>query len=187
MLVLILCQSPGKCTDNSVSSNTFENNTCKVGTGTDGYIQEALIHSSMNDQSTKKVKCDFTFFFIFNGLTAIEYGSTSLCCGNAELIRTSLGIFVARFIALSFVTVVGEAEIRRLANSACRRHTPLILFSFTGYEGYFSYTNKQAPQKNLRGLFIGGGGENIRHIPVAHPYGPWSRITDHVQICVRQI
>jgi len=43
----------------------------------------------VNDQSTKKVKCDFTFFFIFNGLTAIEYGSTALCCGNAELIRVS--------------------------------------------------------------------------------------------------
>ena len=48
------------------------------------------MHSSMNDQSTKKVKCDFTFFFIINGLTAIDYGSTSLCCGNAELIRVSL-------------------------------------------------------------------------------------------------
>jgi len=53
-------------------------------------IKEALIHSSVNDQSTKKVKCDFTFIFIFNGLTAIEYGSTSLCCGNPELIRVSL-------------------------------------------------------------------------------------------------
>gem|GEM_PF-3100348 len=52
--------------------------------------KEALIHSSVNDQSTKKVKFDFTFFFIFNGLTAIEYGSTVLCCGNSELIRVSL-------------------------------------------------------------------------------------------------
>ena len=43
-----------------------------------------------NYQSTKKVKCDFTFFFIFNGLTAFEYGSTSLCCGNSELNRVSL-------------------------------------------------------------------------------------------------
>jgi len=53
-------------------------------------MKEALIHSSVNDQSTKKVKCDFTFFFIFKGLTAIEYGSTALYCGNAELIRVSL-------------------------------------------------------------------------------------------------
>gem|GEM_PF-878816 len=59
---------------------------------TRNYIKEALIHSSVNDQSTEKVKCDFTFFFIFNGLTAIEYGSTALCCGNAELIRVSLNV-----------------------------------------------------------------------------------------------
>ena len=32
--------------------------------------------SSMNYQSTKKVKCDFTFFFIFNGLSATENDST---------------------------------------------------------------------------------------------------------------
>jgi len=54
---------------------------------------EALINSSMNNQSTKKVKkvkCDFTFFFIFNGLSATENGSTSMCCGNFELIRVSL-------------------------------------------------------------------------------------------------
>ena len=55
-------------------------------------IREALINSSVNDQSTKKVKCDFTFFFIFNGLSTIENGSTSLCCGNSGLIRVSLAI-----------------------------------------------------------------------------------------------
>jgi len=54
------------------------------------FFKEALMNSPVNDQSPKKVKCDFAFFFIFNGLTAIEYGSTALCCGNAELIRVSL-------------------------------------------------------------------------------------------------
>jgi len=54
-------------------------------------FREALIDSSMNNQSTKKVKCDFTFFFIFNGLSATKNGSTSMCCGNSELIRVSLG------------------------------------------------------------------------------------------------
>jgi hypothetical protein len=56
-----------------------------------GSFREALNNSSMNYQSTKKVKFDFTFFFIFNGLSAIENGSTSMCCGNSELIRVSLG------------------------------------------------------------------------------------------------
>ena len=53
---------------------------------------EALINSSMNYQSTKKGKCDFPFFFIFNDLLVIENGSTSLCCGNSELIRVSLDV-----------------------------------------------------------------------------------------------
>jgi len=53
---------------------------------------ETLINSSMNYQSTKKVKCDYTFFFIYNGLSAIENGSTSLCYGTSELIRVSLYI-----------------------------------------------------------------------------------------------
>ena len=44
----------------------------------------------MNYQSTKKGKCDFPFFYIFNDLLVIENGSTSLCCGNSELIRVSL-------------------------------------------------------------------------------------------------
>jgi len=57
---------------------------------TNNNLKEALINSSVNDQSTKKIKCDFAFFFIFNGLPAIEYGSTFLCCGNSELIRVSL-------------------------------------------------------------------------------------------------
>jgi len=52
-------------------------------------FKEALINSSINYQSTKKEKCDFTFFFIFNGLSAVENGSTSLCCGISELIRVS--------------------------------------------------------------------------------------------------
>ena len=45
----------------------------------------------MNYQSTNKGKCDSPFFFIFNDLLVIENGSTSLCCGNSELIRVSLG------------------------------------------------------------------------------------------------
>ena len=44
----------------------------------------------MNYQSTKKGKCDFPFFLIFNDLLVIENGSTSSCCGNSELIRVSL-------------------------------------------------------------------------------------------------
>ena len=57
-----------------------------------GYVlfNEALINSSMNYQSTKKGKCDFPFFIIFNDLLVIENGSTSLCCGNSELISVSL-------------------------------------------------------------------------------------------------
>jgi hypothetical protein len=31
-------------------------------------IKQALNNSSMNSQSTKKMKFDFTYFFIFNGL-----------------------------------------------------------------------------------------------------------------------
>gem|GEM_PF-1762831 len=50
----------------------------------------SLIDETNNDQSTKKVKCDFTFFFIINGLSTIENGSTALCCGNSELISVSL-------------------------------------------------------------------------------------------------
>jgi hypothetical protein len=53
-------------------------------------IKQALINSSMHYQSTKKGNCDFPFFFIFNDLLVIENGSTSLCCGNSELIRVSL-------------------------------------------------------------------------------------------------
>jgi len=55
-------------------------------------FKEALINSSMNYQSTNKVKCDFTLFFIFNGLPAIENGGTSMCRRNSELIRVSLGV-----------------------------------------------------------------------------------------------
>jgi hypothetical protein len=44
----------------------------------------------MNYQSTKKVKSDFTFFFIFNDLPVIENGGTSMCRGTSELIRGSL-------------------------------------------------------------------------------------------------
>jgi len=50
---------------------------------------EALINSSLNYQSTKKAKCDFAFFFIFNDLPAIENGGTSMCRRNSELIRVS--------------------------------------------------------------------------------------------------
>ena len=48
----------------------------------------------MNDQSTNKIKCDFILFYIFNGLSAIENGNTSVCCENSELIRISLKLFV---------------------------------------------------------------------------------------------
>ena len=64
-----------------------------------------------NDQSKKKVKCDFTFFFIFNGLTAIEYGSTSLCCGNSELIRVSLRVKL-RFFKIHCETNILHSVIR---------------------------------------------------------------------------
>jgi len=61
----------------------------------------SLMDETNNDQSTKKVKCDFTFFFIFNGLTVIEYGSTALCCGNSELISVSLRIGLNNSLALA--------------------------------------------------------------------------------------
>jgi hypothetical protein len=47
-------------------------------------IKEALNNSSMNYQSTNKIKCDFILFFIFNGLSATENGNTSMCCGNSD-------------------------------------------------------------------------------------------------------
>jgi len=46
----------------------------------------------MNYQSTKKIKCDFIFFFIFNGLSATKNGSTFMCCGDFELIKVSLAL-----------------------------------------------------------------------------------------------
>jgi hypothetical protein len=55
-----------------------------------GAYKEALNNSSMNSQSTKWMKCDFIHFFIFNGVTAIENGDTSMYRGNSELIRVSL-------------------------------------------------------------------------------------------------
>jgi hypothetical protein len=64
-----------------------------INTLIDYIFMEALNNSSMNYQSTKKGKCDFPFFlFIFNDLLVIENDSTSLCCGNPELIRVSLYI-----------------------------------------------------------------------------------------------
>jgi len=45
---------------------------------------EALMNSSVNYLITKKVKCDLTFFFIFNDLSAIEHGSIILHCGNPD-------------------------------------------------------------------------------------------------------
>ena len=56
----------------------------------DDIIEEALNNSSMNYQSTNRIKCDFILFFIFNGLSATENGNTFMCCGNSELIRVSL-------------------------------------------------------------------------------------------------
>jgi len=61
--------------------------------------KEALNNSSMNYQSTKKIKCDFIFFSIFSGLSATENGNTSMCCGNSELIRVSLTVmYVSAFM-----------------------------------------------------------------------------------------
>ncbi len=54
-------------------------------------FREALIDSSLNYQSKKKAKCYFALSFIFNHLSVIENGGTSLCRGNSELIRVSLG------------------------------------------------------------------------------------------------
>jgi hypothetical protein len=44
----------------------------------------------MNDQSKNISKCDFDIFFIFNGLSAIENGGTSMCRGTSEFFRGSL-------------------------------------------------------------------------------------------------
>gem|GEM_PF-5397569 len=57
-----------------------------------------------NYQSTKKKKCDFTFFFIFNSLPPNENSSTSLCCGNSELIRVSLDITPTKIIAMLLIS-----------------------------------------------------------------------------------
>ena len=72
----------------------------------------------MNYQSTKKGKCDFPFFFIFNDLLVIENGSTSLCCGNSELIRVSLEYLPQRFAA--------SQERLKPRTSADRIQTPLV-------------------------------------------------------------
>ncbi len=48
------------------------------------------MNSPLNYQGKKKAKCDFAFFFIFNHLSVIENGGTSLCRGNPEVIRVSL-------------------------------------------------------------------------------------------------
>jgi hypothetical protein len=55
-------------------------------------VREALNNSSMNDQSKNISKCDFDIFFIFNGLSAIENGGTSMCRGTSEFFRGSLDI-----------------------------------------------------------------------------------------------
>ena len=43
-----------------------------INTLIDYIFMEALINSSMNYQSTKKGKCDFPFFFIFNDLLVLK-------------------------------------------------------------------------------------------------------------------
>jgi len=47
-------------------------------------IKGSSDNSSMDYQSAKNVKYDFAFFFIFNGLSANENGSTPLCCGISD-------------------------------------------------------------------------------------------------------
>jgi len=44
---------------------------------------EPLNNSSMNYSEDEKEKCDFSFSPIFNGLSATEYGGTSLCHGSS--------------------------------------------------------------------------------------------------------
>jgi hypothetical protein len=41
-------------------------------------------------RARNKSKYDFDLFFIFNKLSIVENGSTSLCRGTSELIRVSL-------------------------------------------------------------------------------------------------
>ena len=56
------------------------------------YMKKALLNSFMNYQSKKKVKCDFTFFFIFKGVVAIKNGSTSMCSGNSKIKQSFLNL-----------------------------------------------------------------------------------------------
>jgi|GEM_PF-236675 len=127
------------------------------------------MNSSVNDQRTKKVKCDFTFFFIFKGLTAIDYGSTALCWENSELISVSLNqctmnIWASKkdisikhlLLLLNEVFKPGAYEIIdndsddsssvRLCNTVI---TPIVLYLFTfgqkegSYGVHIGYPNLQ--------------------------------------------
>lgn len=60
---------------------------------------EPLINSSMNESEDEKEKFDFSFSHIFNALERNENGSTSVYCGNSELIRVSLDIIRPRVSA----------------------------------------------------------------------------------------
>ena len=73
-----------------ICSADYCNNLSVSGNSVLLLSKEALINSSMNSQSKKGIKCDFIPFFIFNGLSAIENGGTSMCRGNSELVRVFL-------------------------------------------------------------------------------------------------
>ena len=92
-------------------------------------IKEALDNSSMNYQSTNKIKCDFILFFIFNGISATENGNTFMCCGNSELIRVSLinrVQAVLNFSKMSQLCVEFQAKTAGKCNLAIiRGQTPL--------------------------------------------------------------
>jgi hypothetical protein len=45
----------------------------------------------MKDQSKSKSKCDFDLLFIFNNLSVVENGGTSVCRGTSEFFRGALG------------------------------------------------------------------------------------------------
>jgi len=49
-----------------------------------------------NDQSKNKSKCDFDLFFIFNNLSVIKNGGTSLCRGTSEFFRGSIEIILQK-------------------------------------------------------------------------------------------
>ncbi len=79
-------------------------------------IKGALSNSSMNNQSTEKIKYDFIFSSIFNDLSVIENDDTSMCRRNSKLIRVSL----------TLKTSVGSQKSTQALGAHGKSEKPLI-------------------------------------------------------------